>query len=461
MILEKEQIHRYMRHIIMPEIGGAGQKKLLGSSVLVYCKDLHHTAFMLYYLTAMGIGKIDCIADNAEDKQDLQNNLKRLNPDSSFSIVNASSVGSNYDAVILLSKLIDAATVDKTAANTPKILAAAKGETCLVRTVIDDSELSSALNELKDFYSSNTAEESLFYFPAASLAGLLAAIEAVKSILGIGKCFDKPLYINLLDYTFSNSPINQNASISIDKAISDKLRNAKVLIVGSGGLGSPAACMLAQMGIGKLGLVDFDTVDISNLNRQILHSTDRIGMPKVKSAESFLKALNLNLEICTYEQKFSKENAEDLVQDYDIIVDGLDNLPTRYLLNDTCYFLKKPLMEAGVLGFNGLATAIIPDKGPCYRCTFPEIADNGSIPSCSETGVLGAVPGVLGIFEAVEALKQLTGIGSTLLNKLLMFDALNAEFTMLEIYKEDSCRLCGSNPTIDALKDYNFQCKSR
>lgn len=450
MVLKKEQINRYMRHIIMPEIGRAGQQKLLNSSVLVCCDSLHNASFMLYYLTAMGIGKLTCLTDDASCSKHLADRLNKLNPEAAFLEADKACANSKYDAIIILSEVSMKKLSCISIKNTPVIAAASMGDKGFLKTIINHNSLDALSSELKVFYtgSQEDTNTALLSYPCTNLVNTLAAIEAIKVILKIGSFCEKPLYINLWDYSFSHDiyekPQKSNASDKYKS--SNKLKEAKALIVGCGGLGSPVAYTLAKMGLGKLGLVDFDTVDISNLNRQILHSTDKIGMLKVKSAEAFLKELNPSIEINTYNQKLSTENAEGLIKDYDIIIDGLDNLPSRYLLNDICYLLKKPLIEAGVLGFNGLATAIIPDIGPCYRCTFPEAPDISLIPSCSEAGVLGAVPGIMGILQAVEVIKQLTGIGSTLLNKIIMFDALNMEFTILDIYKEASCMLCGSSP---------------
>ncbi|MGE5677016.1 MAG: HesA/MoeB/ThiF family protein, partial [Pseudomonadota bacterium] len=229
----------------------------------------------------------------------------------------------------------------------------------------------------------------------------------------------------------------------------------------SGGLGSPAAYVLARSGIGKLGLVDYDTVEVSNLNRQILHSTETVGMPKVRSAERYLRTLAPDTEVCTYDQKFSAANAEEIVSEYDIVIDGLDNLPNRYLLNDVCYFIRKPFIEAGVLRFDGLATTILPDVSPCYRCIFPESKEQASVPSCSETGVLGAVPGVMGVIQALEAMRYITGIGAGLVNKIFIYDALNADISLVDVYRSHQCELCGTAPTIKTIKDYDFVCKSK
>ena len=470
MILEREKINRYMRHIIMPEIGGMGQKKLLDSSILLYCDNLSNSALMLYYLTAMGIGKIHCHAGYALDKELLIQNLQSLNPHVEICITDNSYhqqavQDSNYDTVIVSSEKAGINIDFSNLQNMPIILTAAAGDCGYLQTVNREKNLSLALDELNSFYLNNDNDQSASLFNKAciSLLGTLAAIEAVKILLNIGCECKNALQFDLasLNFIYDENTLNPlKYSLKADQ-ISKQLKKAKALIVGSGGLGSPAAYMLASMGIGRLGLVDYDTVEISNLNRQILHATDKIGMPKVKSAEEFLKRFNSEIDICTYDQKFSIENAEELIKDYDIIIDGLDNLPTRYLLNDICYFLKKPLIEAGVLRFYGLATTIQSDIGPCYRCIFHENTNSSPIPSCSETGVLGAVPGVMGIIQAVEVLKHLTGIGIPLVNKILMFDGLNLDIAVLDIYKDPSCALCGNDATIDSLKNYEFECNSK
>ena len=456
MILEKEQIQRYMRQIIMPEISGPGQKKLLDSSILVCCNSLSSSAVMLYYLAAMGVGKISCYAENADGLDSISKKALGLNPDLEFQMTaipdyNSFDYKANYSAIIVLcEKAVPSLKIN--AVDIPIIFSAAAGDCGYMITVREKEKVTQVIDEINNFFSNNKNSENLSLFQNAYMGFVctLAAIEAVKVLLDIGSINEKALQFNLADYNFAYGQISSNKRDgNIDLEASRKrLANAKVLIVGSGGLGSPNAYMLAMSGIGKLGLVDYDTVEASNLNRQILHSTETIGMAKVKSAEIFLKKLNPEIEISTYEQKFSPENAEALVSDYDMVIEGLDNLPNRYLLNDICYFLKKPLMEAGVLGFSGLATTILPDKGPCYRCIFPEVTENNTIPSCSETGVLGAVPGVIGMIQTIEAIKYLTGVGAPLVNKIFIFDALNNDFTIVDVDKAPNCALCGTNPTI-------------
>lgn len=469
MILEREQIQRYIRHIIMPEISGPGQKKLLGSSILVCCDSISNSAVMLYYLAAMGIGKISYQAETTDGFEPIFQNAIGLNPDLQLQMAdisgnNKSDVTAKYDAIIMFCEKA-APNLKINDMDTPLIFSAVVGDCGYIKTVRGTQNEAQVIDEITNLYIENKNYEHLPLFNNAylGLIGTLTAIEAVKALLDIGSAGEQALQYNIANYSFANGPVsNKKAEYTIDlDSMKERLGKAKILIVGTGGLGSPIAYILAMSGVGRLGLIDYDTVEISNLNRQILHSTETIGMAKVKSAEIFLKKLNRDVEIRTYEEKFSLENAEALVSEYDLVIDGLDNLPNRYLLNDVCYFLKKPMIEAGVLRFDGLATTIIPDKSPCYRCIFPESADNSTVPSCSETGVLGAVPGVMGIIQAIEAIKYLTGAGATLVNKILIFDALHSDFSLLDVDKSPGCALCGTDPNITELKDNEFVCNDK
>jgi len=237
-----------------------------------------------------------------------------------------------------------------------------------------------------------------------------------------------------------------------------KLLNSKVLLIGSGGLGSPIALYLAAAGVGTLGLVDFDKVDLSNLQRQIIHTNDSIGTPKVDSAEKRIKAMNPDTNVVKYPIKITSENALDLIRDYDLVIDGTDNFPTRYLTSDACVFLNKPNIYGSIFRFDGLATVFKSDEGPCYRCLYPEPPPPGMVPSCAEGGVLGILPGVIGLIQATEAVKLLVGIGRTLVGRLLVYDALQMTFRELKLKKDPSCPVCGTNPTITKLIDYEQFC---
>jgi len=236
-----------------------------------------------------------------------------------------------------------------------------------------------------------------------------------------------------------------------------KLLDAKVLMVGAGGLGSPISIYLTLAGIGTLGIVDFDNVDVTNLQRQILHYNDDIGKPKVISAVETLKAYNPDTNINVHEEPISSLNAIDIMKDYDIIVNGADNFPTRYLINDAAYISNKPLVDGSILLFDGQATTFLPGEG-CYRCLFPSPPPPGEVPSCAEAGVLGMLPGMVGTIQATEVVKIILGVGETLSGRLLLIDALSMEFRTVKLRKDPNCPLCGETPTITELIDYEAFC---
>jgi len=237
-----------------------------------------------------------------------------------------------------------------------------------------------------------------------------------------------------------------------------KLLDAKVLLIGAGGLGSPAALYLAAAGVGTLGVVDMDVVDLSNLQRQILHTNDRIGMPKVESARMTLQGLNPDVRVIEFREHLSSENAFRIFEQFDIIVNGCDNFPTRYLANDACVLLKKPLVDGAIWQFEGQATVFNPPAGPCYRCMFPEPPPPGAVPSCAEAGVLGVLPGLVGSVQALEAIKLILGIGKPLIGRLMHFDTLAGEVRVLKLRRDPNCKVCGENPTIKELIDYEVFC---
>ena len=236
-----------------------------------------------------------------------------------------------------------------------------------------------------------------------------------------------------------------------------KLLNAKVLMVGAGGLGSPISIYLTLAGIGRLGIVDFDTVDVTNLQRQILHYNEDVGRPKVESAKETLLAYNPEVEIVAHEEPITSENAMDIISGYDVVINGADNFPARYLVNDATYLSSKPLVDGSILMFDGQATVFQPGQG-CYRCLFPTPPPPGEVPSCAEAGVLGVLPGMVGTIQATEAVKLIMGIGRSLSSRLLIIDALDMEFRTVKIRRDPSCPLCGDNPTINKLIDYEAFC---
>lgn len=237
-----------------------------------------------------------------------------------------------------------------------------------------------------------------------------------------------------------------------------KMLEARVLLLGAGGLGSPAAYYLAAAGIGNLGIVDFDQVDLSNLQRQIIHSTERIGMLKTESAKKTIQALNPDVNVTLYNEKMDSSNIMRLIKDYDYVVDGSDNFPTRYLVNDACVMKNKTLIHGSIYRFEGQVTVFKPGDGPCYRCLYPEPPPPGMVPNCQEGGVLGVLAGVIGNLQVVEVLKLILGIGKPLVGKLLIYDALNTEFRNLRLRRVANCPICGEKPTIKELVDYEEFC---
>jgi adenylyltransferase/sulfurtransferase len=244
-----------------------------------------------------------------------------------------------------------------------------------------------------------------------------------------------------------------------------KLLEAKVLLIGAGGLGSPAAMYLAAAGVGTLGIVDFDTVDISNLQRQLLHGTKDVGRPKVESATDRLHDINPDVKVIGYREPITSANALDIIRHYDIVVNGSDNFPTRYLVNDACQFLRKPLVDASIFMFEGQVTVYQPahpeqgvEGGPCYRCLYPDPPPPGEVPSCAEAGVLGVLPGLVGSMQAVETIKLILGKGESLIGRMLMIDTLDMSFRTLKVHKNRNCPVCGEDPTVTELIDYEQFC---
>jgi adenylyltransferase/sulfurtransferase len=264
------------------------------------------------------------------------------------------------------------------------------------------------------------------------------------------------------DVTFTNEEIRRYGRHLIMPEVTlegqQKLKAARVIVIGTGGLGAPILAYLAAAGVGHIGVVDFDTVDLSNLHRQIIHKTGNVGKAKTLSAVEMMRDINPQIEIATYETSLRSDNALELLKDYDIVIDGTDNFPTRYLVNDACALLDKPNVYGSIFRFEGQATVFWASRGPCYRCLYPEPPEPGTVPSCAEGGVLGVLPGVVGTIQATEAVKLIIGQGDPLIGRLLLFDALKMKFRELKLRKDPKCPLCGTNKTITELIDYEFFC---
>lgn len=237
-----------------------------------------------------------------------------------------------------------------------------------------------------------------------------------------------------------------------------KIRDSRVLVIGAGGLGCPAAVYLAAAGVGRLGVVDMDRVDLSNLQRQILHTTGDVGREKTTSVREKIERLNPEVEVVEYKEKLTSENILKIIKDYDVIVDGCDNFPTRYLVNDAAVLTKKVVAHGAILRFEGQVTTIVPHDGPCYRCLFREPPPPGTVPTCQEAGVLGVLPGVVGTIQATEALKYILGKGKLLKGRLLLYNALDMEFREVKIPRDPDCPVCGKKPKIKKLIDYEEYC---
>ena len=240
-----------------------------------------------------------------------------------------------------------------------------------------------------------------------------------------------------------------------------KLKQAKVLSIGAGGLGSPLALYLAAAGVGTLGMVDFDVVDFTNLQRQIIHDTHDVGRSKLESARDTIRDINPSVKVITHETRLTSENALEIFKDYDIVADGTDNFPTRYLVNDACVLLGKPNVYGSIFRFEGQASVFYAEQGPCYRCIYPEPPPPGLVPSCAEGGVLGVLPGIVGCIQAIEVIKLILGTGKPLIGRLLLFDALGMKFRELKLRKNPECPVCGEHPTITELIDYEQFCGIR
>ncbi len=262
---------------------------------------------------------------------------------------------------------------------------------------------------------------------------------------------------------FSNDQINRYSRHILLPEVGGlgqkKIHNAKVFMVGAGGLGSPCGYYLAAAGVGRIGIADADDVDLSNLQRQILHSTEDVGRPKVTSAKETMEALNPDVEVVPYAERLTSDNILGIIKDYDVIIDGCDNFPTRYLVNDACVFLDKPLVSAAVFRFDGQLSTFIPHQGPCYRCLYETPPPAGLVPSCQEAGVLGVLPGVLGVLQATEVLKYILGQGEILKGQLLIVNLLDMSFQRVKVPWNPKCPVCGENPTITELIDYEQACQ--
>lgn len=495
MTLSKDQINRYLRNIIIPEISGPGQKKITESKVYIYSSTVQEASSLIYYLAASGIGFISCYFKDSTGYEKLYKNIQDLNSDVAVELANNElsilysndlfSEGfviriliSNYEE--LQDNLISFSCSHNYSKFIPTILSISNGWNGFLQTFCNKEDFNELLikplpldsNSLK-----NNAQEKEGNILSNCVLSALTSVECIKLSLSLGKVLENPLYFNLLsmefckwdnkifnlaitDFLINSSNENKSPKNSDEKYNTKKLVESKVLIVGTGGLGSPVVYALSCLGVGTIGVVDYDSVEISNLNRQILHSSSRIGMPKVESAEVFISDLNPKVKVVTYNTSINIHNALDIISGYDVIIDAVDNFEARYLLNDSCFFARKPLVDAAAVRFHGLIMTILPNKGPCYRCAFPLIPSQKPGTTPAELGVLGPVPGVMGFLQATEVVKLLLDTGDTLSNRIIYYDALESDFDTISINRSTNCNLCGSKPTITKLGEYNNSCDS-
>ncbi len=446
MNLSKKQIDRYIRHIIMPEIGEKGQKKLIESSVLLYGENVKELMPMVLYLSALGIGKIFCCLTDNEGYESLFYKAKDLNDDVSIEIVDDNILFANADIRVMLGSVNFIKNSINNSTFIPTIISMTNDWQGTLQTFTTEKAISEFIGYIgseEQIVEKNTL--------ITSFIGALCTVECVKLLLNLGKVHEDLLLFDMLNMEFSTYDKNKyeiainnfnnqcNAILSKDEILK-KLKNSKVLIVGSGGLGSPAALSLAIAGVGTIGLLDLDKVELSNLNRQILHSVSRLGVDKPESAKSFILSINNDIKVNTHIMELNIENSKEIISNYDVVISAVDNIQTRYIINDTCYLMKKPIVEAGVLRFDGTNTTIIPDEGHCYRCLYPNVNISGM--TCSQIGILGSVAGVMGFIEAIETVKIINRIGSTLKNKILLFDGLEMEFNIINLEKNPECPIC-------------------
>ena len=455
MILEREQINRYLRHILIPEVSGPGQKKLLASSVFICGENVAGAAAAIYYLAAAGVGRIDCRFDDAGGFEALASGIQDLNPDVSLKL----SDGSHSEFRIFLGRpdYISGKRALLATNFAPSVIAlyhAWKGGRVIVHDSVCLHSFLSSLQAVQQqpcpAFHDNAVDGELF---SRCVLGALSALEVIKLILGIG-CSN----IDFLSFDLFAMEFRKGGEAELSRMLNElcapmpagcpetTLAGRKVLIVGAGGLGSPAAYALSLAGIGTIGIVDCDTVEISNLNRQILHTMSRLGMAKVDSAAVFLKRINPQLIVNRYNTSLSQDNVAAIIADYDVVIAAVDNFPTRFLLSDACFFAGTPLVDAGAIRFDGTFRTILPRQGPCYRCVFPALPAAESIPSCAESGVIGPIPGIMGFMQAAEAVKLLSGCGNVASDRMIFFDGMFSDFCTIKLSRNSACPLCGVTP---------------
>lgn len=445
--LAKSKHERYARQMLIPEVAERGQQKLLAAAVSLYGENSSSIAVAAYYLAAAGIGCIECHVDDddgyrrlAADLQDLNRHVRLTLAEGERCILRI--VLGSPDYVAQQQARLAAAFV-------PTVLAVYHAWQGVQFVANDQAGLLACLAKLPEAQAKRRAHEAAAAGGTVfsrGFFGALSALQIIKLTLGIGVAAPEPLHADLAALHFANVKLAESAALfqalgAPTAAPAASSGGGNVLIVGAGGLGSPVAYALTLAGVGQLGLVDFDTVAISNLNRQFLHAESRLGMLKTASAACFLQRLAPGIPVKQYAVRLNAENVAALIADYDVVIAAVDNFSARLLLNEACVKARKPLVEGGVAWFDGALRTIIPHQGPCCRCTNP--AQSNELAASTEIGVIGPAPGVIGFMQAAEAMKLLTGIGEVASDRMIFFDGLLAEFCTIKLARNPACPLCG------------------
>lgn len=459
MILTKDQVYRYMKQIVIPEISGSGQERILGSRVFLYSESLDRMSLALYYLAATGVGEVYCSIEDSSGWSALSDRLSDLNSDCSILLQDEKAMeasasqattriiigGPGYVAGILET----VSETDYAGSSIPTVTAIYNGWHGVIRTFTEQAAIKEFLLELNSSANqAGTSADDCSSKLSGYFSSLMAVIEHLKLVLSLGKPLYKPFYHNLSTMEFdsldncSDFLSKLNAPVKMPEEHRSLFSDSRILIVGCGGPGSTAAFILATLGIGSLGLIDPDIVELNNLNQQILYSTSRLGISRAQSSEMFLRQISPELKLDMYAARLGREYLHDIISRYDIIIGCVDNPAYRYVLNEACAAAGKPLLQAGAFDISGLVTSIIPGEEPGYRSIFPEPKAGSTMPSCSESGVLGPIPGLMGIVQAAEAVKLLTGIGRSLKNKILLFDVFDTDIYITDNSKNRYYELC-------------------
>ncbi|SES87084.1 HesA/MoeB/ThiF family protein [Anaerobranca gottschalkii] len=425
---------RFRRQIIIPQIGEKGQKKLMEEKVEVLAEKIENCDLLLLYLAAVGINNITLFLSKVSNVDSIVQHAKDLNPSLNIEIKGIINyIKSDYEkptTIIVGDRSFIEEVIEKVEEGS-YIIAIAQPWRVYIKECNNQKDVERILFQAKDF---EKEEDTIGLNLSCNFLGTILTTEVIKKVIGLGVSLHGGFTFDLLT-SDSNLELGENR-INLGNL---NLRDKKVLVVGTGGLGSPVTLTLAKLGIGTIGLVDYDQVEMSNLNRQILHSTSKIGVAKVESAQKLLSSLYPDVKIVPYKLKVTDENVQEIIKDYGVVVGALDNIPSRYILNDGCYWENIPYVEGAIKTFYGQVTNIIPKVTPCYRCMVPEKEDYFVK---REIGIVGSLPGTIGVLQSVEVIKNLVGIKSNLQGSVLMYDGLERDFIKIPFMINHKCQLC-------------------